>query len=1472
MTKGSVLVVGGGIGGVQAALDLAESGFFVHLVESSAAIGGTMSQLDKTFPTNDCAMCILSPKVVECGRNLNVQLWTNAEVVDVQGEPGQFRVEVLKHPRYIDLSKCTACGECAKVCPVVRSNDYDEGISERKATFKRYPQAIPSGYGIEKLDLAPCRTGCPANLNVQGYVAMVKEGKYREAVEIIMRDLPFPGVLGRICPHRCEASCRRKEVDEAISIRELKRVAADHAPVNELPVPEIAPREEKVAVVGSGPAGLAAAYFLALDGYKVAVYESMPDAGGMMRYGIPEHRLPRSVLDAEIENLKRFGIEIHTGVSIGKDVTLEELQEHGAKAVFLAMGAWRGLKLALPGEKESEGIQDVTTFLRQVHLGELKELKGKAVVIGGGHSALDGARVAMRLGASEVNILYRRSRAEMLAEPEEIDETEQEGVKIQFLAAPVRIVQEGGKLKGIECIRTRLTDPDTTGRRKPIPIEGSEFFLEADHIIPAIGQEPDLASLAKGSGLEISKWNLLVVDPETLQTNVPGVFAGGDVVSGPATVIEAVEAGKRAAKYMAQYLQGMELPKGWQEESPKEAQWTEIPKGLPREERLEVPTLPSAERLQGFREVRLQVGSEAARSEAARCLDCGACCECYQCVAACQAGAVVHDMVEERKTIEVGAVILAPGFETVDAKILRTYGYGRHANVVTSKEFERILSASGPFQGHMVRLSDHKDPKRIAWIQCAGSRNINEGDHGYCSSVCCMYAIKQAVIAREHAKGDLETTIFFMDMRTFGKDFEKYYDRAREEMGVRFVRSRVHTIVEEAETRDLLIRYVGEDGKVNEEVFDMVVLSVGMEPSPSAVQLAKKVGVDVNHYGFCSTSRFAPVTSSRPGIYVCGAFEGPKDIPETVMQASSAAARAEALLAPARFTEITEKSYPDEADISKDEPRIGVFVCDCGINIASVVRVPEVRDYASTLPGVVYAAENLFTCSQDNIERMVQVIKEQGLNRVVVASCSPRTHEPLFRETIRQAGLNSYLFEMANIRDQGSWVHQQEPDKATSKAKDLVRMAVAKVRNAKPLQQLTVPVEQSALVVGGGVAGMNAALNIADQGYAVHLVEKSEALGGIARRLHTTIEGDDVPGYLSDLIAKVRQHPKIRLHLDSEATAHTGFVGNFTTEIRNNGGPAEEVRHGVTVVATGAKAYEPKEYLYGQDPRVLTYFDLSDRLAGGASALQSVHSVVMIQCVGSRNEEHPNCSRICCQGSVKSALKIKEIDPDIHVFVLYRDIRTYGILEDYYQEARKQGVIFIRFDKDNPPVVENRNGELVVLTRDHVLGENLEITADLVGLAVGVEGDRAAPVSLQFKLPLNADGFFMEAHMKLRPVDFSSEGNFLAGLAHGPKLLKDTIAQAEAAAARAVTILSKERLFLPGEKAWVEEERCVACLTCVRACPYHVPQVTSKGVAEINPAACQGCGICTSACPRKAIQLGNYTDDEILSKVAALEG
>ncbi|HHW43317.1 MAG TPA: CoB--CoM heterodisulfide reductase iron-sulfur subunit A family protein [Desulfotomaculum sp.] len=991
---GAVLVVGAGIAGIQASLDLAESGYYVYLVEGSPAIGGTMPMLDKTFPTNDCSMCILSPKLVECGRHLNIKTYTLADVENVEGEPGNFTVTIRQRPRYVDINKCKGCGDCAEACPIDVPSEFNQGIGERKAIFKPYAQAFPNAYVIDK------------------------------------------------------------------------------------------------------------------------------------------------------EN----------------------------------------------------------------------------------------------------------------------------------------------------------------------------------------------------------------------------------------------------------------------------------------------------------------------------CIECGSCEE------ACQAGAIDHSMEEETIELKVGAIVLCPGFERFDPSELAYYGYGRFPNVLTSLEFERILSASGPFQGHLVRPSDNREPRRIAWIQCVGSRNCRI-EHGYCSSVCCMYAIKEAVIAKEHSKEPLETTIFYMDMRTYGKGFEKYYNRAKDEQGVRFVRSRVYNIEEiDDENKNLRIRYAREDGSICVEEFDLVVLSVGMEPSGSAVELAGKLGLELNKYGFADSAALTGVGTSKPGIFVAGAFSGPKDIPETVMQASAAAGASAGLLAEARGTMVQEKEFPPEKDVSGEPPRIGVFVCHCGVNIGSVVDVPAVVEMAKGLPNVVYAGEYLYVCSQDSQATMRQIIEENNLNRVVVASCSPRTHKPLFQETTREAGLNRALFEMANIRDQCSWVHMHEPEKATEKAKDLVKMAVAKAALLEPIPQVTAGVTKSGLIIGGGPSGMTSALSLAEQGYKVHLVEKSDQLGGTARRIKEGMKGEDVPAFLQDLTARVEAHPQIQVYRGTEVKAVAGYVGNFVTTLSDG----REIQHGVAIIATGAEEYRPTEYLYGESERVFSLLELEEAMASDDPRVAGAKTVVFIQCVGSREPERPYCSRICCTKSIKLALKFKERNPQANVFVLYRDIRTYGFLEDYYQEARRKGIIFIRYNVENKPLVEKEGDALKVTVTDHVLGVPVIIDADLIGLAAAIVAPESnRQLSQFFKVPLNEDGFFLEAHMKLRPVDFASEGIFLAGVAHGPKNLEENIAQARAAAGRAGTILAKDSLESHGVVAVVQQDKCAACLTCVRLCAYNAPRIRNYA-AEIEPLLCQGCGTCAGECPNKAITLQGYKDKMQMAKADAL--
>jgi heterodisulfide reductase subunit A len=1000
---GSVMVVGGGIGGMQAALDLVESGYFVYLVDSSPAIGGVMAQLDKTFPTNDCSMCIMSPKLVECGRHLNIRVITYAEVDAVEGEPGRFSVTLNRKPRYIRGDRCTGCGECAKHCPVTAIDTYNEKLSQRAAIYIQYPQAIPKVYLIDREQCIGCGL--------------------------------------------CERVCLAKAVD----------------------------------------------------------------------YG------------------------------------------------------------------------------------------------------------------------------------------------------------------------------DT----------------------------------------------------------------------------------------------------------------------------------------------------------------------------------------QKVEKIEVGSVILATGYEMFDARLRPEFGYGVFPNVVTSIEFERLLSATGPHRGHLLRPSDGTIPEKVAFIQCVGSRDSNCGN-GYCSSVCCMYATKEAIIAKEHVHF-VKPTLFFMDVRAYGKGFDAYYENAKTKYGIRFIRCMVSKIRESLKTKNLIVTYSNDEGKLVEEEFELVVLSVGMVPSQGTVEMAKRIGVELEGHGFCKTTTFEPTSTSRKGIYVCGAFQEPKDIPETVAQASAAAAEASSLLAEARGTLVAEKKYVPEKNVNYEGPRIGAFICHCGINIGGIVDVPAVVEYARTLPHVVYAEANLYTCSQDTQDHIKQVIEENRLNRVVVASCTPRTHEPLFQDTIREAGLNRYLFEMTNIRDQCSWVHMQLPKEATEKSQDLVRMAVAKAALLEPLQTQMIGVVQKALVIGGGLTGMAVAKKIAEAGYEVYLVERESQLGGKARAIHFTLEGDDVQSHLNQLIEKVEKDPRIHLMTETEIESVDGFVGNFRTKLRNGKG-LQEIDHGTIVVATGAEEYRPKEFLYGQDPHVITQKELEERISLHPSSLKSLKNIVMIQCVGSRNDERPYCSRICCSEAIKNALRLKSMNPEANVYILYRDIRSYGFKEDYYRKAREAGVIFVRFDPEREPRLEKEGKDLKVIVHEPVLQDALNIRTDLLILSAGIipssDNER---LSKMLKVPLNQDGYFLEAHMKLRPVDFATEGIFLAGLAHNPKSIEESLSQANAAVSRALTYLSKKELETIGTISEVDERKCIGCGLCESVCPYKAVEIVTKRtvvgekqVAQINRVLCKGCGACTASCRSGSIDLKGFTNAEVVAQITEL--
>jgi len=729
-----------------------------------------------------------------------------------------------------------------------------------------------------------------------------------------------------------------------------------------------------------------------------------------------------------------------------------------------------------------------------------------------------------------------------------------------------------------------------------------------------------------------------------------------------------------------------------------------------------------------------------------------------------------------------------------------------------------------------------------------------------------MYATKEAIIAKEHEK-EIQPTIFFIDIRAYGKGFDTYYERAKKEYGVRYVRCAISRVVENPKTKNLWITYIDDAGEIKEEQFDLVVLSVGMVPSASTRELANNLGIELDPYGFAKTDTLAPLATSRPGVFACGVFQGPKDIPETVAQASGAAAAASEILSEVRGTMVTRKEYPDQKDVKEEEPRIGVFVCRCGNNIGGVVDVPGVKEYAGSMGNVVYAEENLYTCSQDTQEKIKKAIEEHKLNRVIVASCSPRTHEPLFQETIREAGLNRYLFEMANIRDQCSWVHMNEKEEASLKARDLVRMAVANARLIRPLEELTKGVTKRGLVIGGGLSGMTAALGLAEQGFETFLVEKEGELGGNLRHLYTTLDGKDMQKYLEDLKTRVTKNPRIQVFTNAVVTDFSGYVGNYKTRVgigKGNGG--RELEHGVTIVATGGEELKPKEYLYGEDPRVLTQLELEKKLAMKRAEVDELQEVIMIQCVGSRNEERPYCSRVCCAEAVKNALTIKALNPKARVTILYRDMRMYSHLEEDYARARQAGIRFLRYEEDRKPEVAKKEGKLELTVYNPILRENLTFDPDLLVLSTATIPADTAELASMLKVPRTADGFFLEAHMKLRPIDFASDGIYLCGVAHAPKMIDEALSQAMAAVSRACTILGKEQIQISGVVSVVDPEKCAACLTCVRVCPYNVPVINKEGVAEIETAMCHGCGICASECPGKAIKLQHFTDEQVMAK------
>jgi len=889
----NVLVIGGGIAGIQAALDTANAGLNVVLVEKSPTIGGKMALLDKTFPTLDCSACILTPKMTEASRHPKIKLISYAEIENISGHIGNYEVTILKKPRYVDEDKCTGCGECSKVCPVEMVNEFELGLGKRKAIFRPFPQAVPNVFTIEKKGTPRCKAACPVGIKVQGYVALIAQGKFREAYELIRQHVPFPGVLGRVCFHPCENECERGKVDEPIAICALKRFVADYIMKQSQEKPAPIPRKytNKVAIIGAGPAGLTVAYELVKAGYPVTVFERMPEPGGMMSYGIPDYRLPKDVLKREIEYIESLGVEIITNVTFGEDLTLSDLKNKGYQAVFIGCGAWESPKMGIEGE-ELQGVIPALDLLKNVNSGKKVETGKRVAVIGGGNVAIDAARVALRLGAKQVFILYRRSRAEMPAFQPEVEQAEKEGVKILFLTSPKKIIGKNGKVVAIECLKMRLTDSDESGRRRSVPIEGSEHIIEVDTVITAIGQILDSRVLPKE--LQMTTFGIYV-DPNTLQTNIPGVFAGGDAVSGPASVIEAIADGIKAAHFIQKYLRGEELKAGIEEEmlplvtiSPKV--------GIKRKERQVMPTLPADERIKGFEEIELGFTEEMAVEEAKRCLACGGCSECLECIKVCEAKAINHKQTPERVKVKVGAIIVATGSELFDATRIPEYAATKSKNVISNLQFERLTNASGPTGGEILCPETGKKPRSIVFIQCVGSRDRRFNE--YCCRIGCMVTLKQAILAREKLGKDVNIYVCYIDICSFGKGYEEFYRKARE-MGITFIAGIPSEI------------RVDDDGRIYLEVYDkltcrllgikpdLVVLASGLIPNYDIERISELLHISRGSDGFLLEAhpKLRPLESAMSGIFLAGTCQGPKDIPDTVAQASGAAAKAVNLLA-----------------------------------------------------------------------------------------------------------------------------------------------------------------------------------------------------------------------------------------------------------------------------------------------------------------------------------------------------------------------------------------------------------------------------------------------------------------------------------------------------------------------------------------------------------------------------------------------
>jgi heterodisulfide reductase subunit A-like polyferredoxin len=1403
---------------------------------------------------------------MDVGRHPNIELFTNSEVVEVQGEAPDFKVKVRHKAIYVDWDKCTGCGECPSVCPVKVDNEFQLCLSDREAIYRRYPQAVPNKFLIEKKGWPPCRYACPAGVNAQGYVALIHDGKCDEALALERRDNPFPAVCGRVCTHPCEKECKRKDVDEPLAIAQLKRFIADKeaADTTLKSAPELT--NERVAVIGAGPAGLSCAYFLTKMGYRPTVYEASDHAGGLLYWAIPKFRLPEKALQRDLDYIQHQGVEIKTNTALGKDFHLDDLFQQDHKAVFLGLGAAREKKMGIPGE-DLDGVKLCVEFLRQAVHDKKTPVGKKVAVVGGGNSAIDAVRTVLRLGAEEACIVYRRSRREMPANEEEILEAEKEGIAINYLTNPTKILGTDGKVTGMECIRMELGEPDSSGRRRPVPLTGSEFTMDVDMVIMAIGQSVDVSFLLEEKQFELTRWGTLQVDPDTLQTSVQGVFAGGDVVSGPATVIEAIAAGKEAAVSIDRYIRGDDM-KASRNAKPERVPDEDIviPDGIEEQPRETMPVIDISRAKKSYDEVALGFTDEQATQEAGRCLSCAGCSECLECVKACEPQAIVHDMVDEYIDLDIGSIIIATGVDYLDPKEASEYGYKRFRNIYTAFELERIMSEDGPTRGELELNKELKGPLKFAFIQCVGSRNMRH-DINYCSRICCMNTIKDSLVLKEHYP-DAEIVVFYIDIRAFGKGFEEFYNRSLEK-GVRYMKGKPSKVFED-ENGDLVIHYEDEHGRSSVMTFDAVCLSSALIPSQGCPGLADVLGVKIDEDGFFENAEPAtkPLESTREGILVCGCTTGPKDITDSIAEASGAAVKAACFLKGHELEIVKPDIEP--VDVS-GPPRVGVFVCHCGPNISKVVDVPSVVEYAKTLPDVMFAEDYTFACSETAQHQIQERIAEHKLNRVVVAACTPKTHEPSFQDSLTMVGLNPYLFDIANIRNQCSWVHQKEPEKATQKAKELVRMSVARVKQLAPLFLKELSVNRDVAIMGGGITGLRCGIDLLARGFKVTIIEKNRSLGGLVRDLSSIY-----PSYRSgrSVIEKlVDEYSKTggEAVTSAELLDVTGYVGNFQVKLKVDG-TEKEFTVGAMVLATGASLYDPQErYSYKKFSNVITNMELEHRILSGE--LEDIKSVAFVQCVGSRGDAgNPGCSRYCCQAAIKEALYLRE--KGIDVAILNRGVRVYSKgAERMYRKAREQGVLFLPYEGE--PRIEGTDKAETVTVASEDLGADIAVPVDLVVLSVGmVPAEESLRLSELFKVPRGPDKFFLERHSKFGPVETTVEGVFLCGCCQFPQDIGDSISQASAVASKVAALLSRDKITLAPITSTVVQEYCRGCGRCAEVCEFHAIEIkeTDAGtlVAEVNEALCKGCGTCVAACPTGAIDLRHFMSEQIEAQLEAL--